>query len=105
MQEVTKKTSEDLNSLKLEMKTDFEFFKDDTIKDVETFKSDIETHNNNLVETVKSSNAMVEAKLLLTNETVGHVQSSVNDLEGFRTDVESDLIKIKRDIDIEFPQL
>ena len=103
MREITKKASEDFNSLKLEMKTDFEILKDDTLKDVKTFKSDIGVHNDNLMETVKSSNAMVEAKLLLTNETVVHVQSSVSDLEECRTEIESDLSKIKRGIDIEFP--
>ena len=57
------------------------------------------------METLKNSNAMVEAKLLLTNETVVHVQSSVNDLEEFRIEIESDLTKNKRDIDTDFPQL
>ena len=57
------------------------------------------------METLKNSNAMVEAKLLLTNETVVHVQSSVNDLEEFRTEIESDMTKNKRDIDTDFPQL
>ena len=38
MREITEKTSEEFNSLKLEMKTDFEIFKDDINKDVKTFK-------------------------------------------------------------------
>ena len=105
MREITEKTSDDFNSLKLEMKTDFEIFKDDINKDVKTFKSDIDARNDGLAETVKNSNAMAEAKLLLTNETVVHVQSSVNDLEGFRTEIDSDLTRIKRDIDTELPQL
>ena len=105
MREITKKTSEDFNSLKLEMKTDFESFINDTIEDVKTFKCDISAHNDNLAETVKNSKAMVKAKLLLTNETIVNVQSSVSDLEDFRTEIESDLTRIKRDIDTEFPQL
>ena len=105
MREITEKTSEHFNSLKLEMKTDFEIFKDDINKDVKTFKSDIDARTDGLAETVKKSNAMAEAKLLLTNETVVHVQSSVSDLEEFKTEIDSDLTRIKRDIDTELPQL